>query len=122
MPKVITSPSSRWPGQVTLSSPMSLPQALAWERANRDVRPIREQLRKSKADGDIELSDITEIHNLMLPAVIACVEKWELKGLGNPPDPYPASPRNDSMALMGWLINAIDDVYSGEEEKADPNE
>jgi hypothetical protein len=58
----------------------------------------------------------------MLPGIIACVEKWELEGIGNPPDPFPASPRADSRDLIAWLISVITRVYMGEEEKADPNE
>ena len=38
------------------------------------------------------------------------------------PNPLPASPREDSMDLIAWLINEIRLVYFGEEEKADPNE
>ena len=110
MGKIVISPSLRWPGQVTLSSPMSLPQALAWEKCIRDTQQLT---------GDIT---ITDVNYSMLPGIIACVEKWELEGIGNPPDPFPASPRADSRDLIAWLISVITRVYMGEEEKADPNE
>jgi hypothetical protein len=89
---------------------MSLPQALAWEKCIRDTQQLT---------GDIT---ITDVNYSMLPGIIACVEKWELEGIGNPPDPFPASPRADSRDLIAWLISEITRVYMGEEEKADPNE
>jgi hypothetical protein len=111
MPKVITSPSSRWPGQVSLSSPMTLPQALAWEKAIRAGQSLT---------GDVTLTDL---NYAMLPGVCACVEKWELEGMTNvTPDTFPATPRKDSAELLNWLIGEITRVYVGEEEKADPNE
>ena len=108
MPKVCVSPSLRWPGQVTLSSPMSLPQALAWEKAIRTAQNL---------EGDITLTDI---NYAMLPGILACVKSWELEGLD--PDKFPASPRADSRDLISWLVKEIAHVYMGEEEKADPNE
>ena len=110
MSKLVISPSSRWPGKVTLSSPMSLPQAIAWERAIRDVQALT---------GDVT---ITEVNYALLPAICNCVEKWELEGVGDPtPDTFPATPRKESVELIGWLISEITRIYTGEEEKADPN-
>ena len=109
MSKVVISPSSRWLGKVTLSSPMSLPQALAWERCIRETQALQ---------GDITLTDV---NYAMLPGICACVEKWELEGISDPPDPLPATPRADSRDLIAWILREIRLVYFGEEEKADPN-
>jgi len=110
MPKIVVSPSSRWPGKVTLSSPMSLPQAIAWERAIRDVQALNKDV------------TITEVNYALLPAICGCVEKWELEGMGDiTPDTFPATPRKESVELITWLTNEISRIYIGEEAKADPN-
>ena len=111
MPKLVISPSSRWPGQVSLSSPMTLPQAITWERAIRDVQALNNDV------------SITEVNYALLPAICNLVEKWELEGLGDlTPDTFPATPRKQSVELITWLTNEISRIYIGEEEKADPNE
>ena len=111
MPKVISSPSSRWPGSVVLSEPMTLPQALAWEKCIR------------VAQLNTEEATLTDYNYALLPGICACVEKWELEGIVNPtPDTFPATPRKASIELITWLTSEITRVYVGEEEKADPNE
>jgi hypothetical protein len=43
-----------------------------------------------------------------LPGICACVEKWELQGLGQlSPETFPASPRTSSWELFGWLHREI---------------
>jgi hypothetical protein len=109
--KRITSPSQRWPGSVVLFDPLTLPQALAWEKAVRHTQQLGEDI------------TLTDINYAMLPGICACVEKWELEGLDQViPESFPASPRKDSIALCSWLIKEVTAVYIGEEEKADPNE
>ena len=122
MPKRISSPSLRWPGFVVFSDPLTLPQALAWEKANSNAAPYRAKFREALKDESWQTVDITEIHAAMFPGVMACVEKWELEGIDDPPNPFPASPRKPAMDLFVWLMNEISRIYAGEEEKADPNE
>lgn len=111
MPKRIVSPSSKWPGAVVLSSPMTLPQALAWEKAVHNVQSFNND------------ATLTEVNYALLPGICACVEKWELEGLGElTPDTFPATPRIKSVELITWLTNEVSRIYTGEEEKADPNE
>lgn len=110
MSKRISSPSLRWPGSVVFSDPLTLPQALAWEKAIREVQ---------KREGEIT---ITDVNYAILPGICACVEKWELDGLGElTPDTFPATPRNKSIELINWLMGEITRIYVGEEEKSDPN-
>jgi len=110
MPKRISSPSSRYPGEVVLADPLTLPQALAWEKA----------IRTAQTNDDN--ATITDVNYAILPGVCACVEKWELEGLGElTPDTFPASPRKASIELINWLISEITRIYVGEEAKADPN-
>ena len=110
MPKIVISPSLRWPGQVSVSSPLTLPQALAWEKAIRNAQSIGGE------------GTLTDYNYAVLPGICACVEKWELEGIDNPtPDTFPATPRKDSVELITWLMNEVSRIYVGEEEKADPN-
>ena len=107
MSKRVLSPSPRWPGAVVISDPLTLPQALSLEKAVRTAQQL---------EGDITFTDV---NNAMLPGILACVEIWELEGLD--PNKFPASPRKESRDLINWLIKEIMLVYTGEEEKADPN-
>lgn len=109
MPKVIESPVKRWAGRVTIADPLTLPQAQAIEASldkSGDIKTV---------DGKLWLSTIDENK---LPAVMVCVEKWELSNFT--PDPFPASPRVDSHKLIDWIYSEIIKVYSGEAEV--PNE
>ena len=107
MSKVITSPVERWAGTVTISDPLTLTQARLIEAGMKQPEV---------AEGDrVFLSVIDEAQ---VPAVLGCVEKWELKDFT--PDPFPASPRGDSHKLVDWLFREIFKVYIGEAEI--PNE
>jgi hypothetical protein len=110
MSKRVSSPSPRWPGAVIFADPMTLPQALSWEKA---IRSVQERT---------DVATITDINYAILPGICTCVEKWELEGLGQlTPDTFPATPRKLSIELINWLIGEITTIYSGEEAKADPN-
>jgi hypothetical protein len=124
MSKRVISPSSLWPGAVVLSSPLTLPLALAWEKAEKLAAPYRANIHKARADKlDWDIVDVSEIHNIYIPVIFDCVEKWELENM--PEDltaiTFPGSPRFESIKLVGWLINSISAIYRGEEEKTDPN-
>jgi hypothetical protein len=111
MSKRVLSPSPRWPGAIVLADPMTLPQALSWEKA---IRSIQERA---------DYATVTDVNYALLPGICACVEKWELDGLGDlTPDTFPASPRKQSIELINWIISEISAIYSGEEEKAPPEE
>lgn len=111
--KIVQSPVQRWPGSVTLSQPLTLPQARLIEAA---LRPIQ----SDTADG--ERVWFSTLDAAQLPAIIACVEKWELSGFPETvtADNFPASPRGDSHKLIEWLYKEILAVYFGESEI--PNE
>jgi len=107
MSKQITSPIERWAGTVSIADPLTLSQA----------RLIEDGLTTPETDANgkfwTSALDIKQI-----PAILACVEKWELANL---PDPltlenFPASPRKDSHALVEWIFRDIMRVYSGEAE------
>jgi hypothetical protein len=109
MAKVIISPVKRFSGSVTLSDPLTFPQALAVESA----------IRKGQALGD-EGTHL-QFDNVLLPAVLACVQEWNIAGVDNPtPETFPATPRTASAELIAWLIGEVMALYKDAEEL--PNE
>ena len=104
MSKQITSPSKRWPGSVTIADPLTIPQA----------QLIEAGLKQPTQEG--EKVWFTTLDVMKLPAVIGCVEKWELENF--PPavgaENFPASPRKDSHLLIDWIFGELLKIYSGE--------
>jgi hypothetical protein len=100
MSKVLTSPIKRFPGTVTISDPLTLPQVIAFERS-------------INADKALDKTVSVGEHNLvLLPGMCACVEEWHLDGLGQlTPETFPGTPRGSSIHLIIWLVNAISDLY-----------
>jgi hypothetical protein len=105
MPKVIESPVKRWPGKITISDPLTFPQVQAIEDATGE-------------DGELKKLRGSKLSARILPAVLACVEKWELDNFT--PDPFPASPVISSSQLIVFVFNEIMEVYIGERDI--PNE
>ena len=105
MSKVIKSPVKKWPGNITISDPLTFPQVQAIEDAIGD-------------DGEIKKLRGTKLDARILPVVLMCVEKWDLENFTH--DPFPASPRVASSTLIAFVFNAILEVYTGE--KDIPNE
>jgi len=108
MSRVIVSPVKRWPGTVTISDPLSLPQEIAFEDALAAAKEV---------DGGRYFS--ARVRQAILTGVRACVEAWNLEG-GFTPEPFPATPPASSAALMAWLVSSIDALY--QEAEPDPNE
>jgi hypothetical protein len=109
--KVITSPSKRWPGSVTLADPLTLPQVELIEAALRPLDNVPE-------DGQVYL---TALDKPQIPAILACVEKWDLQDFPVPTlDTFPMSPRRETHDLIAWIFREMRRVYIGDQEI--PNE
>jgi len=108
MSKVITSQIKRYPGSVTLADPLNIRQAMLVESGME--RPKENEV---GADGRVWLSVVDEKR---IPAICACVEKWELENFPNDvtPDTFPASPRLHTTKLIEWLFYEIRLVYFGD--------
>ena len=102
MSKVITSPIARWEGTVTIADPLTIPQA----------QLIENGMKRPEGHEGEERIFFSIIDEMRLPAVLGCVEKWELANFT--PDPFPGSPRLDSHKLIEWIFNEIQAVYLGE--------
>lgn len=96
MSKVITSPVKHFPGTVTLADPLTFPQVIAFQDALNSV-------------GEMGTTTRAKINYTMLPAILKCIEKIDLAGFPKNvgADNWPASPRQSSAELIGWLIDEI---------------
>lgn len=105
--KIIKSPSKKWPGEVQLSDPLTFPQVLAFEDALRAVKTAKE-----------DNLTLARANYLILPGVLACVERFNLAGLPDniSVDAFPATPRLASAQLVSWLIGEITALYNEAEE------
>lgn len=93
MPKTITSPVARWPGSVTLQDPLLFPAYMKF----------RQCLEEADATEDGEAK-----RSMMLPGLCACVEKWDIAGLGQvTAGTFPASPISASAQLFAWIMDEV---------------
>lgn len=101
-----------------ISDPLTMPQVKAIEAVN--DASTKEQLEKY-VDGKGKIKK-TILDEIRLPAIIACVEKWDIAGFPETVtvETFPLSPRNASHDFILWLFREINKVYSGEIEI--PNE
>lgn len=100
MSKIITSPVKEFPGTVTLSDPLTFPQAIAFENSRYAVR-------------ELERKTMLTINYAMVPGILACVEKWDIRGLENPPqaETFPSTPGNPVAELLAWLIAELTKLF-----------
>lgn len=141
MSKVITSPIARWAGSVTIADPLTLPQAELIQAGFEKDEPF--EIIKARKDYFDRVKELGQEHEQavkmrlalielaernrpfhtvadkrQLPAIFACVEKWELANMQEPLtiDNFPFSPRGDSHRLIEWLFEEICKVFNGEKE------
>lgn len=108
MSKLVQSKIERYQGSVTLSDPLNIKQAQLIDAAME--RPADNEV---GADGRVWLSVIDAKR---IPAICACVEKWELENFPQnvTPETFPASPRLDTTKLIDWLFYEIRQIYFGD--------
>lgn len=111
MSKTIKIESKVWTGTVTIFDRLVLPQVELIEAALFDEPPVKSDKVK-----------LTDLDRPKLPALIACVEKWEINGFPEPVtvDNFPLSPRRETHNLIEQIFREIAKVYNGELEI--PNE
>lgn len=89
---IVTSESKTWPGTVTIFDRLTISQVELVEEALFDEPKVNE-------DGKVAL---TAIDRPRIPALLACVEKWDLKGFPETltTENYPMTPRRESHDLI----------------------
>ena len=120
MSKTITSPVKEFPGSVELPDYLTFPQALIYEQSILDTQVLFSEawedsgIEEGDEDASISISQI-RYDSEMIKAICACVESWDLKGLGQlAPDTFPATPRQASKELVAWLYEEITYLFSPE--------
>lgn len=105
MPQKIVSDIAGFEGSVMIADPLTLAQAHVIEAG---MRPPEKD-----ADGRWWLTDEDE---LKLPAVLACVEKWEIPAIpeGVTLHTFPFSPRPQTHKLIDLVFTALKRIYIGE--------
>ena len=120
MSKVIMIQNKYWTGAVTIFDRLFLPQVEAVDSAINDDEPkrvIEHEITEGKEKRKVKSYIMTELDKPKLPALIACVEKWELSH-DFPEKPtvetFPLTPRRPSHELIEQVFDEIRKVYNGE--------
>lgn len=116
MGKIITSPIKRFAGTVTLADPLTYPQLIAWEDCIDRARAHEPEPDAQDSEKSLRYVDIARrprLSQIMLPGIIACVEKWELAGFPEnvTEETFPSTPRISAGLLLVWLIDEINKLY-----------
>ena len=102
MSKVHECPVKRFPGRVTMPEYLNYMQVLAF----------RDAVSKAQELG----ADVTllEYNHVLLPGLIACVEKWDIPALVQPvtADTFPVAPNVPAQALTAWLLTMVTGLMS----------
>ncbi len=128
MSKVINSNVDRWAGSVTFCDPLTAPQVFAIEDALDEIAEIepsafkRSQKKSRKKKGKVELKWQSRFNYAYLPAIILCVESWDLKNFPEnvTRDTFPFIQSNDATILISNLFTELMKIYN--EESTVPNE
>lgn len=98
-------------GSVRICDRLTLSQVELIEAAIYDAPEI--------VDGKVKL---TSLDKPRIPAILACVEKWELPNFPEDLsiDNFPLSPRRETHNLIDRIFSEIAKIYNGEQEI--PNE
>ena len=107
MSKTFVSEFKRWPGSVTFYDPLTLPQVVAFQEA-------------TYAASRIENATAKQHQQVLLPAILTCVERWEIEGVEADADKFPASPMAETDRFFSWLYGSLISIAVGSE--GDPNE
>ena len=120
MSRVITSPSKRYPGTITLAYPLTFPQYAAWRRALESLpdapMPTEEDERPGWRIYDLAADPEKSI--LMLPAIFELVEEWNLENVPQPPTPdnFPSTPPASVYKLLLSILVEINEIISEDDD------
>lgn len=108
MTRVISSPTKRFPGTITLPDFLTIPQARAWEECLDGARALR--------DRGISYTSVEYIA-VWEPGLREVVQAWDVEGFSH--DPLQTTPRGAVLDLIVMVVNEITGMYQGEVD--DPN-
>lgn len=98
----IESPVDIWPGTITLKENLYLPQTVAV------IEAVEETGFLNKEEGEpffVKLSD----HLTMLPAILDCIDEWNIEGYPRPTSEkdFLGRPLAKATTLATWLFNEV---------------
>jgi hypothetical protein len=107
--------SKTYKGTVTIFDRLYFAQVDTIENALANTREAFEKSSDAKV-----LYTVLDKHKI--PALIACVEKWEINDFPETvtPETFPLTPRRETHEIINQIFDAIQTVYNGEIEI--PNE
>ena len=114
MSKTVTYKGAKFAGSVTFSDPLTLDQEAAFEIANGAYKEA--QLRAGTPGAATSA-------RAFLPAILACVEKWQLAGIPESVtiETWPLRPRAAMIELLAFLIGEIGKLYADSTDTTVPN-
>ena len=118
MSRILPSPNAVYTGSVTLAEPLTFPQLAAFAESLEAAGDVLEAARaEAGPEAKTYTYDQIAYNVLLVPGVMACVEKWELDG-GFPAavtkENFPATPLEASRELIAWLVREIRKIVNGE--------
>ena len=115
MSKIVHSPISRWPGDVTLHDTVTYPLLIKW---NDSIAEAQDWTREGIDPSTRLITDQLRYRQAKLPGLVAFVESHTLRGLpvSLSVDNFPALPIGDSINLLVWLNDEIDSIIQAANE------
>lgn len=118
MSKEITIKNKIWKGTVTIYDRLVLSQVELVEEALLDNPPFTQrEVTNEKGEKEIKISRrYTHLDKPKIPALIACVEKWEIENFPDKPtiETFPLTPRAATSELIQQIFDEIKLIYNGE--------
>lgn len=109
-------------GFVHFAQPLNLEQVFAIEDAQDKAIEIEPsafltKLNERRGTPDtVSWSSRVDVH--IIPAIVKCVDKFEIEGLPEKLtlETFPATPRSKATAFVSWCFNQLMTIYAGEQE------
>jgi len=107
MSRILISPVKKFPGTVKLPEFYTLAQVSAWSDAVQDVMAATDD------KGNIRR---IKKYMIMLPAILACVEVWQIVGQPDnlTADNFVGTPTSAACDLLQWVDDEIRSIVNGD--------
>lgn len=103
MSTVLTSPVPEFPGTITLPDKLPIHKVAAWNTALKETYKYTETIDKA--------------NNVMLPALLPCIEAWAIVGQTSSPTPetFNYTPWREAEKFYVWVFGSVFDLIMGAE-------
>lgn len=106
--KIVTVDFPPFVGTVVMPDYLTLPQVLAYEDANDEIRELRET-QPAKAS-------LSRMNSINIAVILSIVTEWKVSGIpeGVTAETFPFTPRLQSAKMLAQLTREITAIYTGE--------